>query len=185
MTMAEKIVVLREGVTEQIGTPIELYARPRNRFVAGFLGAPQMNMLAGKITAVGAAGAKISVADGRGAVSAAVAATSGMVGKDCTVGIRPEHLIPSDRGDLRVMVDAIEMLGADTIVYARAQSGERVVASLRGIHPIGQGSTVSYGVDPRFVHAFNQAGDALPPLRPWSDDYIADATPTVSVAAAR
>ena len=65
MTMADRIVVLRDGVTEQIGTPIELYARPLNRFVAGFLGAPQMNMLAGVIRTAGPAGLRIEVDHGR------------------------------------------------------------------------------------------------------------------------
>src|SRR5580700_3008005 len=61
MTMADTIVVLRDGVTEQIGTPIELYARPQNRFVAGFLGAPQMNMLAGIVRSAGPAGVRLAV----------------------------------------------------------------------------------------------------------------------------
>ncbi len=82
------------------------------------------------------------------------------------------------------MVDAVEMLGADTIIYGRAQSGERVVASLRGIHPIGQGSTVAYAVDPRFVHLFDRNGEAARPLRSWSDDYVADLRSNVSRPAA-
>ena len=72
MTMADTIVVLREGIIEQVGSPIELYARPRNRFVAGFLGAPQMNMLAATRRGVSQTGLRLAVDEGRGAIEAAV-----------------------------------------------------------------------------------------------------------------
>jgi ABC-type sugar transport system ATPase subunit len=171
MTMADRIVVLRDGVTEQIGTPIELYARPQNRFVAGFLGAPQMNMLAGTIRAAGPSGLRVEVDHGRGTVHASVAAARS-IGDKCTVGIRPEHLLPSDDGDLRATVESTEMVGADTLVYATLQSGERVIASLRGIHPILDGSPLAFMVDQRFVHVFGPDDKTLPPLRPWKEDYV-------------
>jgi ABC-type sugar transport system ATPase subunit len=173
MTMADKIVVLRDGITEQIGSPIELYARPRNRFVAGFLGAPQMNMLTGTIKAVGPSGIRVAADNGRSTIPASIAATEGQAGETCTVGLRPEHLIPSDRGEIRAKVDATEMLGADTIVYGFMESGERVVASIRGIHPIREGSLIAYAIDQRFVHLFDKDGSALAPLRSWTDDYVA------------
>ena len=172
MTMADRIVVLRDGVIEQIGTPIELYARPRNRFVAGFLGAPQMNMLAGVIRGTGPAGLRVEVDHGRSAVAASVTAGNRPVGEKCTIGVRPEHLLPAETGDLRAVVEATEMVGADTLVYAVLQSGERVVASLRGIHQIRDGSPFAFTVDQRFVHVFAADDLALTPLRPWKDDYV-------------
>jgi ABC-type sugar transport system ATPase subunit len=172
MTMADRIVVLRDGITEQIGAPIELYARPRNRFVAGFLGAPQMNMLAGVIRAAGPAGLRLDVDHGRSVVAASVAAAERPIGEACMVGIRPEHLLPADDGDLRASVEAIEMVGADTLVYASLQSGERVIASIRGIHPIREGSPLAFTVDQRFVHVFGPDDRTLPPLRPWKEDYV-------------
>ncbi len=172
MTMADRIVVLRDGVTEQIGTPIELYARPQNRFVAGFLGAPQMNMLAGVIRGAGPAGMRAEIDHGRSLVQASVAAGERPIGEKCTVGIRPEHLLPSDDGDLRATVEATEMVGADTLVYAALQSGERVIASIRGIHPIRDGSPLAFTVDQRFVHVFGADDKTLPPLRPWKEDYV-------------
>jgi multiple sugar transport system ATP-binding protein len=172
MTMADRIVVLRDGVTEQVGTPIELYARPQNRFVAGFLGAPQMNMLAGVIRAAGPAGLRIDVDHGRSLVPASVAAGDGRAGETCTIGIRPEHLLPSDDGHLRATVDTIEMVGADTLIYASLQSGERIIASLRGIHPVREGSPLAFTVDQRFVHVFGTNDKTLPPLRPWKEDYV-------------
>ena len=170
--MADRIVVLRDGVTEQIGTPIELYARPQNRFVAGFLGAPQMNMLAGTIRTAGPAGLRVEVDHGRSVVQASVAGADRPVGETCTVGIRPEHLLPSDDGDLHAIVEAIEMVGADTLVYASLQSGERVIASIRGIHPIREGSPLAFTVDQRFVHVFGSDEKTLAPLRPWQEDYV-------------
>jgi multiple sugar transport system ATP-binding protein len=172
MTMADCIVVIRDGVTEQIGTPIELYARPQNRFVAGFLGAPQMNMLAGIVRGAGPAGLRIEVDHGRSVVQASVAAGARPVGEKCTAGIRPEHLIPADNGDLRGVVEATELVGADTLVYASLKSGERVIASIRGIHPIRDGSPLAFTVDQRFVHVFGADDLALPPLRPWREDYV-------------
>ena len=97
MTMADTIVVLRDGVVEQIGSPIELYARPRNRFVACFLGAPQMNMLAA--TADGAGGGQgLRLASIRGAPSSRRASSRGGLGPGTPlkVGVRPEHLAPGD-----------------------------------------------------------------------------------------
>ena len=99
-------------------------------------------------------------------------ATDCQIGDKCTVGIRPEHLLPSDDGDLRATVEATEMVGADTLVYATLQSGERVIASIRGIHPIHDGSPIAFTVDQRFIHLFGADDRTLPPLRPWKEDYI-------------
>jgi ABC-type sugar transport system ATPase subunit len=164
MTMADKIVVLRDGVVEQIGTPIELYARPRNRFVAGFLGAPQMNMLEAKIEAVTGEGARLAIDRGRGTIVAAVAGEAAMIGQTCTVGIRPEHLERSGAGPIRVGLVASEFLGAETILFGALESGESVTASFRGIHHFTDDTHLHYAVDPRFVHVFDGTGRALAPL---------------------
>jgi multiple sugar transport system ATP-binding protein len=171
MTMADTIVVLREGIIEQVGTPIELYARPRNRFVAGFLGAPQMNMLAATRRGVSQTGLRLAVDESRGAIEAAVMRGAEGAGETFTVGVRPEHLTPAERG-LRVKVTASEVLGAETIVHATLESGERVIASMRGIHPLAEGAIMSLAVDQRFVHVFNEKGEALAPMRDWVDDYV-------------
>src|SRR5580692_4334930 len=100
MTMADTIVVLRDGAVEQVGAPIELYARPRNQFVAGFLGTPQMNMLKAKARTVTADGMILSVDDGRGALYAAVDGMGSAADTDCTLGIRPEHMAISGTGEM-------------------------------------------------------------------------------------
>jgi multiple sugar transport system ATP-binding protein len=181
MTMADTIVVLRDGGVEQVGTPIELYARPRNQFVACFLGTPQMNLLKAKIKTVtgedtkcglriAECGMSLTVDGGRAAIHATVGGA--LVGADCTMGIRPEHLALSDHGAIAGTVIATEMLGSETIVFAHLRSGENVTASIRGIRSLPQKAIVRFSVDPRFVHVFDERGIALPPLRSWREDYV-------------
>jgi multiple sugar transport system ATP-binding protein len=162
MTMADVIVVLREGVVEQIGSPIELYLRPRNRFVACFLGAPQMNLLAADAIAAGAHGLELAVDQGRAAIAAGVAAAKWAPGGQLTAGLRPEHLSPTDAGPLVACVETNEILGAETIIHAVLQSGERLSASVRGLHRIGPGEPIRLSINPADVHVFNEKGEALP-----------------------
>jgi multiple sugar transport system ATP-binding protein len=172
MTMADTIVVLREGVVEQMGAPIELYARPSNQFVAGFLGTPQMNFLKAKVQTTNAKATWLSIDDGRTTIDAAADGAGVPVGAACGVGIRPEHLSLSDNGPIKGTVIATEMLGSETIVFASLQSGENVTASIRGIRSLPQGSAIHLGVSSRFVHVFDEKGVALPSLRPWREDYL-------------
>ena len=172
MTMADTIVVLRDGAVEQVGTPIELYARPRNQFVAGFLGTPQMNMLKAKVQSGTGDGMSLSVDGGQGALHATVDRVKSVADADCTVGIRPEHLALSDSGAITGTVIATEMLGSETIVFANLQSGENITASVRGIRSLSQGAIVRFSVDPRFVHVFDDKGITLRPLRSWREDYV-------------
>jgi len=172
MTMADTIVVLRDGAVEQVGTPIELYARPRNQFVACFLGTPQMNLLKAKIKTVTEEGMSLCIDGERGTINATVGGIGNFVGADCTVGIRPEHLALSDDGAIGGTVVATEMLGSETIVFANLQSGESVTASIRGIRSLPPKAIVRFSVDPRFVHVFDETGIALPPLRSWREDYV-------------
>ena len=121
MTMADQIVVLREGVVEQAGSPVELYARPANRFVAGFLGAPQMNFIQGRIERRnGAFGLALD-----GGVTVALPGRDARLpdGAPVTVGIRPEHAEVGS-GPLEIRVEATEILGSETIIHARLQSGQ-------------------------------------------------------------
>jgi len=172
MTMADTIVVLREGTVEQVGTPIELYARPRNQFVAGFLGTPQMNMLKGKVQSVTGEGMSLSVDGGHGTLHATVDGMRSLAEADYIVGIRPEHLVLSDTGTLAGTVIATEMLGAETILFTNLQSGEIVTASIPGIRSVRPGAIVRFSVDRRFVHVFDDRGLTLPPLRSWHQDYL-------------
>lgn len=173
--MADQIVVLRDGHVEQVGSPIELYARPVNQFVAGFLGAPQMNFLDARVEAVTENGVRLSIDNGGAALDAAVRAAPGLVGASVKAGIRPEHLVLAKTGPLNVRLTGKELLGADTILFAGLQSGERIVASFRGIYDLAEGAAVAYAADAKYVHVFDADGAALPPLRPWREDYGAGA----------
>ena len=172
MTMADTIVVLRAGAVEQVGPPIELYARPRNQFVAGFLGTPQMNMLKAKILTITKDGMSLSVDGGRSAIHAAVDGTGSLARADCLVGIRPEHLALSHRGAIAGTVFTSEMLGSETMVFTNLQSGENITAAMPGIRSLQQGAVVRFSVDRRFVHVFDDRGITFPPLRSWREDYV-------------
>jgi ABC-type sugar transport system ATPase subunit len=160
MTMADTIVVLRDGAVEQVGSPIELYSHPRNRFVACFLGAPQMNILAASAVDFSAGGLRVAVDQGRAQIAASVVSPGENHGASLAVGLRPEHLVPSERG-LRARVEASEVLGAETIVYCVLQSGERLAVSLRGLHRLSPGELVGFEIHARNVHVFDAEGNAF------------------------
>ena len=143
MTMADTIVVLREGVVEQIGSPIDLYMRPRNRFVACFLGAPQMNILAAEAIASEAHGLELAVDQGRARIASHVVAGDTRSGAPLVAGLRPEHLSPTEAGPLAARVETSEILGAETIIHGVLQSGERLSASVRGLRRVNPGEPIS------------------------------------------
>jgi multiple sugar transport system ATP-binding protein len=147
MTMADKIVVMNEGNVEQIGTPLELYDRPCNRFVAGFIGSPAMNFIIGRIEG-GAfvAGGGISVP-----VNGAVKAPSG---HDVALGVRPEHLVLGD-GGIRCEVIVVEPTGSEVQVNARAANGDEIVAVFRERHTFSPGETISLKAQAGTMHLFD------------------------------
>jgi multiple sugar transport system ATP-binding protein len=141
MTLATVIVVLRDGRAEQIGSPLEVYDRPRNRFVAGFIGSPSMNMIEGRLEATDALGAHIAVAGGLRLVVAADA-RGGSLGSKVTLGLRSEHLRESVGGNaLRVIVVAVERLGGESLVHAKLSSGELITWRVVGSSDAKPGDT--------------------------------------------
>ena len=172
MTMADRIVVLRDGLVEQQGTPVELYARPNNQFVAGFLGAPQMNFLPGKISGGDASRLTIVVDDDSTSVDLLPRDRSLPSAATAVLGVRPEHLTLVADGPLAATVEVAEILGAETIVHARLASGTPITVSVRGISGVEPGAQIRLAVDDRFVHVFDEAGLTLQPTRSWSEDYV-------------
>jgi multiple sugar transport system ATP-binding protein len=151
MTMADKIVVMHDGIVEQIGTPLDLYDKPENQFVAGFIGSPAMNFLKGNVKVNGTAGfvgpngVKLPLAD----------APSGSDGRPAVYGIRPEHFTLSDDGaDAEIVV--VEPTGSETQVFAKI-GGEDVVAVFRERHKFEPGDKVRLRPDPALVHLFDEA----------------------------
>ncbi len=176
MTMADKIVVMRDGRIEQSGTPIELYARPGNRFVAGFLGAPQMNFLPAVTTEGKADEMEFSLDGNRVRVQVAGRARALAPGQEVTLGIRPEYLLLDPDGPLSATVEVAEVLGAETIVHLRLASDVLLLVSLRGIAALRSGSVVRLGFDERFVHVFDSDGLVLESQRSWQQDYLVEPT---------
>ncbi len=145
MTMADSIVVLRGGNIEQVGSPLELYDRPANSFVAGFIGSPSMNLLEGTVRGdtVEVGGARLPVP------------TSAQDGRKVLYGIRPEHTVLADSdapGALPVTVSVIEPTGSETFVMTKAAGGAEVVAVFRERHAFKPGQPI--GLAPMPGHAF-------------------------------
>ncbi|RKP53673.1 ABC transporter ATP-binding protein [Pararobbsia silviterrae] len=161
MTMADTIVVLRNGRIEQSGTPAELYARPKNQFVAGFLGSPQMNMLSALGLQSGENRFSVSADGGRLRLQLPRLADATTGDLRCTLGIRPEHLELAEGGALRITVTAREFLGSETIVAGTLESGEALRASLRGAIDVRVGQSIAFDADPTHMHVFDQDGVAL------------------------
>ena len=146
MTMADKIVVMNAGNVEQIGAPLDLYDRPNNLFVAGFIGSPAMNFVKGKI----ADGAFHAV---DGTVLPLPASTRADDGRSAVYGIRPEHfqLAP---GGLPARVNVIEPTGSETQVMARF-ADTLIIAAFRERVSAKPGETIHVTVDPALVHVFD------------------------------
>jgi len=133
MTMADKIVVLRAGRIEQVGSPLELYNRPCNQFVAGFIGSPRMNF----VPAAEIPGAKAGAQ---------------------TVGIRPEHAQLSNDGPLQLVVSQVEQLGSTSILHGKVVDGAPFELILSGQTAIKRGDTVRVSAPAEQLHYFDQNG---------------------------
>ena len=154
MTMADKIVVMQDGHIEQVGSPLELYDRPANTFVAGFIGSPSMNMLPGSVRANGGAPG-IAIGD----LVLPMDGPAGLAdGQPVTVGIRPENLTLADAG-LPATVSVIEPTGAETHVVLRAE-GQDLTAVFRDRTTLRPGETVHLTARPDAILLFDHASGA-------------------------
>jgi multiple sugar transport system ATP-binding protein len=150
MTMADKIVVMRDGVVEQIGSPLELYDRPANQFVAGFIGSPSMNFLPGRIR-----GGQVELASGdRLPIPSTSRATEG---QEVIYGTRPEH-IEMAQGNEGIPTDVVvvEPTGADTQVYTKI-AGVEVTSVFRERYDFRPGETIRLRPDTDRAHLFDAA----------------------------
>lgn len=157
MTLADRIVVLRAGRIEQIGAPLELYNRPANLFVAGFIGAPRMNLLPVKV-AVRAGGGAVVALDGSASIE--IDGFAATADGDATLGLRPHHISLADvgKGNVAAKVTLVEALGSETIVHTRVFGDRPVLAVLAGQSRVAAGDTVDLRFDIGQVHLFDQAG---------------------------
>jgi multiple sugar transport system ATP-binding protein len=150
MTMADKIVVMHDGIVEQTGRPLELYDRPDNLFVASFIGSPAMNLLKGKLGGEGS-----PVFHGAGGI--AIPLTTGISaanGDSVVLGVRPEHLRLADEG-FQIEVVVVEPTGSEIQIIGRTPGGEEIVANFRERHAFEPGQTIRLAVDESLIHLFN------------------------------
>lgn len=134
MTLADKIVVLRDGRIEQIGSPMELYNNPANRFVASFLGSPSMNFLGRSVPGQP---------------------------QGTTIGIRPEHLTLSEDGQIKGEVTHVERLGGDTNLLVKTDQDETLTVRLFGQNPTEVGAHVQLVFDPEMAFHFDDADNRI------------------------
>jgi ABC-type sugar transport system ATPase subunit len=163
MTLASKIVVLNHGRIEQAGAPLELYHRPQNLFVAGFIGSPKMNLIKGRVVrAHEGQAARIALADGSETLLAA-AGTALAPGQEVTLGIRPEHMAAGSGGLVPVTgsVDAVERLGEASYVYMRLAEGTNVTLRIPGDSTVEPGARLTASAATGAVHLFGADGRAL------------------------
>ncbi|WP_373236308.1 ABC transporter ATP-binding protein [Cohaesibacter celericrescens] len=161
MTMADKIVVLRDGAVEQVGTPLTLYHQPTNKFVAGFIGSPKMNFLPVTIQELDEQHVILAFPDGQ-TVSLKVE-TSGLVkGQQLELGIRPEHFMAGHEGEIEIILNAevVEKLGGTTYVYGTLND-QMMTVEVDGDVAIQKGSREVFSFNKSRVHLFNADQQAV------------------------
>ena len=158
MTLADKIVVLADKGIAQMGSPLDLYERPDNEFVAQFIGSPAMNLLPGTIIRTGAQ-TGIDLTHGHEAV-ALIETQAAEKGWAVNIGVRPEDFRVAQKGDqvlFEGVVDYVEALGEVTLLYFKAaDDAEPLIAKLPGIHADLRGRTVALTADPAKVQVFHE-----------------------------
>ena len=154
MTMADWVVVMRDGIIEQQGRPLDLYDKPVNRFVAGFIGSPAMNFLSGRISE---AGNVVVLADGAGTLPLDRSLTPG---REVIAGIRPEHLdVASDGATFHLDIGVVESTGSATYLTSRDGTFQLVQSERTNL---ASGDRIGLGIDPAKIHLFDpQTGIAL------------------------
>jgi lactose/L-arabinose transport system ATP-binding protein len=166
MTLADKIVVLRAGVVEQVGAPLELYDNPANTFVAGFIGSPRMNFLEGTVTGQprfnGTNHCEVTLKGfDNTVVNLPFAGTVPAVGTEVSVGVRPEHF--QDDGDavLPVTIDMLEHLGGETFMYARSSGDAMVVIESKHGRSLRSGQALEARFDAGKALLFHKDGQRI------------------------
>ncbi|NOG69255.1 sn-glycerol-3-phosphate ABC transporter ATP-binding protein UgpC [Roseicella sp. DB1501] len=157
MTLGDRLVVMHQGHAAQVATPMEVFERPADTYVAGFIGSPAMNFLSGRLAEGGravalGAGPLIRFADGP---------RPGQEGEPVTIGIRPEHVRPDPAG-LALAIDLVEPLGSETVVHGRLPGGEALVVKLAGAAP--RDGALAVALPPEALHVFRaEDGKRLDP----------------------
>ena len=166
MTMADKIVVLRDGYVEQVGAPLELYHNPANMFVAGFIGSPSMNFMDGKISGLSDKNVEFELGNSQKMQVHCSPGEEMNTGETVKVGVRPEHLELTENGDTKLQgeVFAVERLGGETYLYVNTEKNEDLTVHAAGDKVVGVGDLVSIGFSSKDCHLFNGQGQVFDKL---------------------
>jgi multiple sugar transport system ATP-binding protein len=151
MTMADKIVVMHDGIVEQMGAPLELYDKPANQFVAGFIGSPAMNFLEGTLRSNGSAYVEVA----GGARLPLISAPAASDGRPVVYGMRPEHLTLADDG-VEADVVVVEPTGSETQVVAKI-AGKEMIGVFRERHEFKPGQKIRLRPRAEVAHLFDKA----------------------------
>ena len=161
MTLADKIVVLRAGIVEQVGAPLDLYDDPDNTFVAGFIGSPRMNFLKARVVSSEGGYVTVSLVS-QPDVKLSLLARSGTAkpGDDVSLGVRPEHFRPTGQGDADLVldVDVAEHLGNTSYVYANVSPDERIIVEHEGFRGADSRDRLTVGLAAGTSFLFDSAG---------------------------
>lgn len=170
MTLADRIVILNAGRIEQCGTPLELYQRPDNLFVAGFIGSPQMNFLAGQIVSVEEKCIEIDLGSAQRLAVPVGSTRHARPGQAVTLGLRPEHLGIDNAAAFRLEgpLLAVEQLGSESYLYLERCPGETLLIKSAGCSTAQPGQTLSVGIPAAACYLFDAQGIAFP--RPLDQD---------------
>ncbi|MBF9232452.1 ABC transporter ATP-binding protein [Microvirga alba] len=165
MTLADRIVVLRAGRVEQFGRPLDIYNKPANRFVAGFIGSPKMNFLGVKSLGMRPHGVAVDLA-GRELMThvAADRAVPTAVNEPLTLGVRPEHIVIGSGDGLQlgqVRAEHVEHLGSQTLIYGKLTDGQNMTIVCDGQKRTHVGDVVEVSVAPSLCHLFDTNGRTL------------------------
>jgi len=167
MTMADKIVVLRDGLIEQVGPPLDLYNHPANRFVAGFIGSPAMNFLDATLSTSNA----IDV-DGLPTITLETSISSSSPGDKLSIGIRPEHvhLAESSTSTIPATATGVEQLGSDSYLYCRLPGGQALTVHHPRQTKVRRGDQIHLTFEMEAAHFFAEKGDAILRKTDQTDD---------------
>jgi sn-glycerol 3-phosphate transport system ATP-binding protein len=155
MTLGDRLIIMENGYVEQIGSPLEVYERPATLFVAGFIGSPAMNFFEARTSRDG----QSLELFGSDSVPIDPHLKPNLCDKAVVVGIRPEHFSIAQEGDgtIKMQVDHLETLGADTLVHGKSGEGSSLFTlRLPDIHDYKKGSSLSLNVSPEKCHLFDK-----------------------------
>ena len=158
MTLADKIVVLKDGLVEQVGTPLEIYDNPKSQFVAGFIGSPKMNFLMAVVTEANETHCKVKLCDFDDSIIKLQPNILLNDGQKITLGLRPENISENGENKIEIIVDMIEHLGHSSFIYARNGMGNSIVLEAGSRKKILSGDKVPAFFDSSSLFIFDEVG---------------------------